>query len=94
MVLPGSEIGKCAAFARRSGKTWFIGVINGAGSHDAGLPAEIFSDAANIKMIQLGDAPGRDDAWQREEKTAKREDAVHLALRRGGGCVIELTPQK
>ena len=45
-------------------------------------------------MIQLGDAPDRDDAWQREEKTAKREDAVHLALRRGGGCVIELTPQK
>ncbi|HLP77073.1 MAG TPA: glycoside hydrolase family 97 catalytic domain-containing protein, partial [Candidatus Paceibacterota bacterium] len=28
IVLPGSEIGKCAAFARRSGKDWFIGVLN------------------------------------------------------------------
>ena len=29
VVLPGSEIGKCVAFARRGGKQWFIGVMNG-----------------------------------------------------------------
>ena len=45
-------------------------------------------------MIQLGDAPDRDDAWQRGEKTAKRGDVVQLALRRGGGCVIELKPKQ
>jgi alpha-glucosidase len=93
IVLPGSEIGKCAAFARRSGKTWFIGVMNGADATTLDLPLN-FLARGQFKMIQLGDAPDRDDAWQREEKTAKRGDVVHLSLRRGGGCVIELNPQK
>jgi alpha-glucosidase len=91
IVLPGSDIGKCAAFARRSGKTWFIGVINGPDATTLDLPLN-FLGRGQYKMIQLGDAPDRDDAWQREEKSAKRGDVVHLALRRGGGCVIELKP--
>ena len=92
IVLPGSEIGKCAAFARRSGKTWFIGVINGGDATTLDFPLD-FLKRGKYKMIQLGDAPDRDDAWQREEKTAQRSDHVHLSLRPGGGCVIELTPQ-
>ena len=44
-------------------------------------------------MIQLGDAPDRDDAWQREEKAVTRKDHVKLSLRPSGGCVIELKPQ-
>lgn len=92
IVLPGSDIGKCAAFARRSGKTWFIGVINGLDVTTLDLPLN-FLGRGQYKMIQLGDAPDRDDAWQRDEKSAKRGDFVHLALRRGGGCVIELKPK-
>ncbi|MDF2192709.1 glycoside hydrolase family 97 protein [Paraflavitalea sp. CAU 1676] len=30
IVLPGSAIGTCAAFARRKGNTWYVAVINGA----------------------------------------------------------------
>jgi hypothetical protein len=45
-------------------------------------------------MIQLGDAPNRDDAWQREEKTVKRSDRVRLSLRPGGGSVCQLSPAK
>ncbi len=92
VVLPGSEIGKCAAFARRSGKTWFIGVINGPEETKLSFSLD-FLARGNYQMLQLGDAPDRDDAWQRTEKTAKRGDAVNLSLRRGGGCVIELKPQ-
>jgi alpha-glucosidase len=29
IVLDGSRIGELAAFARRSGKTWFVGILNG-----------------------------------------------------------------
>ena len=29
IVLPSSKIGEVAAFARRSGKTWFLAVLNG-----------------------------------------------------------------
>jgi len=93
VVLPGSEIGKCAAFARRSGTTWFIGVMNGVDATTLDLPLS-FLGRGEYKLIQLGDAPDRDDAWQREEKTANRNSTVHLPLRGGGGCVIELTPQK
>jgi len=92
VVLPGSDIGKCAAFARRSGKTWFIGIINGPDTTSLNFPLS-FLGRGNYRMIQLGDAPDRDDAWQREEKTAKRSDHVRLTLRGGGGCVVQLLPK-
>jgi alpha-glucosidase len=93
IVLPGSNIGKCAAFARRSGKIWFIGVINGADATTLDLPLD-FLGRGKYQMIQLGDAPDRDDAWQRDGKSVASRDSVHLALRRGGGCVIQLSPAK
>lgn len=33
VVLPSSRIGEVAAFARRSGKTWFLAVLNGQNEH-------------------------------------------------------------
>jgi alpha-glucosidase len=93
IVLPGSEIGKCVAFARRKGNNWFIGVINGADSTTLDMPLN-FLKSGRYQMIQLGDAQGRDDGWQREEKTVQRGDSVHLVLRGGGGSVIELNPKK
>jgi alpha-glucosidase len=93
LVLPGSQIGKCAAFARRTGKTWFIGVINGGEATTLDFKLG-FIARGKYQMIQLGDAPKRDDAWQRNEKTVKRGDSVNLYLRKGGGCVIELRPQQ
>src|SRR6185437_10572314 len=93
IVLPGSEIGKCATFARRSGNKWFIGVINGGETTVLDLPLN-FLKRGKYQMIQLGDEPDRNDAWQREEKTVNRNDHVSLNLRPGGGCVIELNPPK
>jgi alpha-glucosidase len=93
IVLPGSDIGKCVAFARRNGKIWFIGVMNGPEATTLDLPL-IFLGRGSFKMIQLGDAPDRDDAWQREEKTVKKSDRVQLSLRPGGGRVIQLNQAK
>ena len=93
IVLPGSDIGKCAAFVRRKGKTWFVGVLNGPDSTTLDFPLD-FLKHGKYQMIQLGDAPDRNDAWQREEKVVTRKDRVKLSLRPGGGCVIELNPQK
>ena len=93
VVLPGSGIGKCAAFARRSGKQWFIGVLNGGETTALDLPLA-FLGRGKFQMIQLGDAPDRGDAWQREEKAVTGKDRVKLALRPSGGSVIEFTPQK
>jgi alpha-glucosidase len=93
VVLPGSDIGKCVAFARRHGNTWFIGVMNGTDATTLDLPLN-FLGRGKYQMTQLGDAADRDDGWQREEKIVQRGDPLHLSLRRGGGCVIELTPRK
>ncbi len=93
IVLPGSEIGKCVAFARRKGKQWFIGVMNGAEAVTLDIPLN-FLGRGEYRMIQLGDAPDRDDAWQREDKPVRRTDRVRLALRAGGGCVMQLNPTK
>jgi alpha-glucosidase len=92
LVLPGTEIGKCAAFARRKGKVWFIGVLNGAEPTALNFALD-FLGRGKYQMIQLGDAPDRDDAWQRDEKVVKRGEKVSMTLRKGGGCVIELKPQ-
>ncbi len=93
VVLPGSEIGKCAAFARRSGRQWFIGVINGGEATTLDLPLN-FLGRGKYRMIQLGDVPDRDDAWQREEKIVQHGDSIHLVLRPGGGCVCQLSAAK
>ena len=93
IVLPGSEIGKCAAFARRSGKQWFIGVLNGGEATTLDLPLD-FLGRGKFQMIQLGDAPDCGDAWQREEKVVTRKDSVKLSVRPSGGCVIKLSPSK
>lgn len=93
IVLPGSEIGKCVAFARRSGTQWFIGVMNGGEESTLDIPLS-FLGRGQYQMIQLGDAPDRGDGWQRDEKTVKRSDRVQLTLRPSGGCVIQLGPKK
>ncbi len=43
-----------------------------------------------FQMIQLDDAPDRDDGWQREETAAMRRYWA-FSLRRGGGCVVGRT---
>jgi len=93
VVLPGSEIGKTVAFARRSGTQWFIGIMNGGQNATLDIPLS-FLKRGEYKMIQLGDAPDRDDGWQREEKTATRSDHLRINLRPSGGSVVELSPKK
>lgn len=92
IVLPGSAIGKCAAFARRSGKQWFIGAINGAEETTLEIPLS-FLGRGSYQMIQLSDVPDRGDAWTREEKTVGRRDSVRIVLRPSGGWIGQLIPQ-
>jgi alpha-glucosidase len=75
VVLPGSEIGKCAAFARRSGKQWFIGVINGGEATKLDFKLD-FLGSGNFHMIQLGDAPDRTDPTTRPSTGGGRRGAI------------------
>jgi alpha-glucosidase len=86
IVLPGSEPGVLAAFARRSGGDWFVGILNGptAVSLDVSLS---FLGAGSWSSIQLGDVSGRADAWDRREGTVTAADSIQVNLGTRGGFV-------
>jgi alpha-glucosidase len=85
-VLPGSEIGRLAAFAKRSGEEWFVGVLN------ADQPQTLTVDCAflgrgNYRMVAYGDRDDRDDAYVMEQRRVTRKDRLSLTIRKNGGYV-------
>lgn len=86
IVLPGSDPGTLAAFARRSGSDWFVGILNGptATTLDVSLG---FLGAGDWDSIQLGDVSGRADGWDRQEGTVTASDSVQVNLASRGGWV-------
>lgn len=91
IVLPGSEIGECAVFARRSGKTWFIGALNSENPRDLSL-ALAFLQPGQYRALLLADHPDANDAFQRSEKTLGPADTLPVKMRDGGGFVAMLSP--
>jgi alpha-glucosidase len=85
-VLPGSEPGKVAAMARRSGDQWFVGVMNGPADTTLDLPLN-FLGPGTWKATRLADVPGKTDAWDRREDNATRTDQIKLTLSPRGGFV-------
>ena len=86
LVLPGSEPGKVVAEARRSGKQWFIAVINGGEATTLDLPLD-FLGAGSWKSTQLRDAKDKPDAWNRKDGKATRNDHIRLEIAARGGFV-------
>src|ERR1700744_2685650 len=86
VVLPGSEIGEQAAFARRHGEEWFVGVINGQGPRQQIIPLK-FLGAGKYKLVELADDPARNDVFIRTERTVSASDNLSLSLRKDGGYV-------
>jgi len=91
IVLPGCEIGECAAFARRSGDTWFIGAINGDASKTLNVQLS-FLGSGNYKTITLADNIDEQAAFVRNDRTLKAGDELTATMRRGGGFVAMLVP--
>lgn len=85
VVLPPSQIGEVAVFARRSGTAWFVGVINGPTERQITIPlsflalgehkAQIVKDNDNRTNVEL------------EERTLTRERVLGVKLQAGGGFV-------
>jgi alpha-glucosidase len=89
VVLPGSEIGGQAIFARRHGNEWFIGAINGQ------MPRRVdislgFLGKGSFKLVELADDPERNDGFVRTERTVTAKDRLTLPLRKDGGYVAFL----
>ncbi len=90
-VLPCSQIGELAAFARRSGNEWFIGAINDLTPRRQTVSLN-FLPKGNYQLIELADDPERNDAFVRTERTVDFKDALTLPLRSDGGYVAWIKP--
>ena len=107
VVLPVSELREVAAFARRSGNTWFVAVTNGSTARNIQINlAEILSSAQAAQLGQAEQPRGgrgavyhatllRDTnepaALKVEHLTLSSRDTLSVDLRSGGGFVAMLT---
>lgn len=86
VVLPGSDLGKVAAIARRSGKSWFVGVVNGADATTLSVPLT-FLGTGPWQSVRLGDVNGKGDAWDRQVGDVSASDTLTIKLSSRGGFV-------
>ena len=90
IVLPGSKIGEVAGFARRSGTTWFVGVMNNDRERDFKVDLG-FLGSGEYKAVILKDVvDGKAEsaaAWDREDRAVKNNDVIDFKMRPMGGFV-------
>jgi len=88
IVLPGSEIGEIAAFARRKGDKWFVAVMNGTAPRKIKISLSFLKSPAAATIVK--DTPGNPAAEQLEQASFKPASTVELDLEAGGGYLIML----
>ena len=90
IVLKDSEIGKCAAFARRRGDSWFIGIINGSYKKDIDIPLS-FLKGGSYTLNAYEDDPERGDKIVKKTSHVGKSDHIRLSIRRAGGYAAVIT---
>jgi alpha-glucosidase len=86
VVLPASEIGELAAFARRSGSTWFLAIMNGSTAKTIKTPLT-FLGSGKYQAMLGHDQQDEAAAVKIENATFSRSDALTIELRAGGGFI-------
>jgi alpha-glucosidase len=92
IVLPGSEIGDLAAIARRKGKDWYIGVLNGNKFDKISIDLK-FIGAGIYNLEKFEDVSDKNDAWIHSKSEATAKSVLSIGLSKDGGAVIKLTPK-
>ena len=90
IVLPMSEIGEVAAFARRSGKTWFLAILNGPAARTLQVPLSFLGRGEHQAMI-VRDRQHDPAAVTIENATARRGDSLKIELSEGGGFIARFS---
>ncbi len=88
-VLPFSEIGEIAAFARRHGKQWFVVIANGSTAQSVEVPLA-FLDGGSHSALLVRDRADDPAAVVVENATVRRTDVLKIDLRGGGGFVARI----
>jgi alpha-glucosidase len=88
------EIGEHVAMARKSGRSWYLGVMNGAGKRTVKVPLD-FLGGGTYSMKLIADAP---DAASNAERVAestqevRSDESFKFTLTAGGGAVARFDP--
>jgi alpha-glucosidase len=90
-ILPGTEPGKRVLSARRTGTTWFVGVLGGPEASQMTVDLQFLGQGRYNATI-LGDDASNPAAWDRREVQVTPTDQVSLRLRAKGGAVVRLMP--
>lgn len=90
VVLPSSEIGELAAFARRTGDTWFVAVLNGPKARTVRVDLT-FLPAGNYEGLVVRDTLDDPAALAIERMTTSKAGALEIDMRAGGGFVARLS---
>jgi alpha-glucosidase len=87
IVLPGSEIGEAAVFARRSGRRWFLAVMCGPAAKTIPVSLSFLGPGSHFATVISDDAP---DGSSIKVGTAayRSTETFPLELRAGGGLVF------
>jgi alpha-glucosidase len=85
-VLPGSQIGEVAILVRRSGKEWYVGVVNGPTARTCTLDFS-FLGRGKWKTDCFADAPGDGSQFAIERSVEVSDSTRTISLSPGGGFV-------
>jgi alpha-glucosidase len=106
IVLPVSEIGEIAAFARRTGEKWFIAVMNGPtakgitidlssflkeGEYKTMLVRDEKGNATTVSLVRKRETFGPKPGVIVDTTTVKSNDSFFVELLAGGGFVALLS---
>jgi alpha-glucosidase len=89
IVLPVSEVGEVAAFARRSNDTWFLAIMNGLTARSPNIPLS-FLDEGEYRALLVRDSKD-DAAVETESMTLRRSDSLAIDLLEGGGFIARFS---
>lgn len=90
LVLPMSEIGVVAAFARRKNSTWFVAIMNGASPQTITVKP-VFLGSGTYQGLLVLDQIAEPAAVKIEKQTINRSSILPIQLRPGGGFVARLS---
>ncbi|MEK6281916.1 MAG: glycoside hydrolase family 97 N-terminal domain-containing protein [Acidobacteriota bacterium] len=86
VVLPVSEIGEVAAFARRKGTTWFVPIMNGPTARSISVPLDLLGTGSHQAFL-VRDEIDNPAAVRIERSTVTRANQLTIEMRAGGGFI-------
>ena len=86
VVLPVSEIGEIAGFARRRAHDWYVGIMNGPNARTVTLELNFLGKRRYHSML-VKDQPNDAAAVRIERTNGTRKAAIQIEMRDGGGFV-------